>query len=164
MLLIGMCGLPASVKSALAEALGRALPGPVLSVDRIETALWRAGIEREQPTGLAAYAVAHTLAAENLRLGLTVVVDAVNDADEARAAWVDLARQQAVPLRFVEVTCPDVDLHRRRLLETASRPGRLRRADVGVGAQAPERLHHLGAGAACARLAPAPWLTSPSRC
>ncbi len=99
----------------MAEALGRLLPGPVLSVDPIETALWRAGIEREHPTGLAAYAVAHTLAAENLRLGLTVVVDAVNDADEARAAWV--ARQQAVPLRFVEVTCPDVDLHRRRLLE-----------------------------------------------
>ena len=122
-MLIVMCGLPAAGKSAVAEALGRALPAAVVSVDPVEAALWRAGIDREQPTGLAAYAVAHTVAAENLRLEQTVVVDAVNDDAQARAAWVELARQRSAPVRFIEVTCPDEELHRRRLL------GRRRRID-----------------------------------
>ncbi|WP_432493689.1 AAA family ATPase [Kineococcus gypseus] len=116
-MLIVLCGLPASGKSALADALGRALPAPVLSVDPVEAALHRAGVGREQPTGLAAYAVTQALAGENLRLGLDVVVDAVNDAPEARDAWVEVARRHGVPARFVQVTCPDVDLHRRRLRE-----------------------------------------------
>jgi len=115
--LIVMCGLPAAGKSAVAEALGRALPAFVLSVDPVEAALWRAGIQRDQPTGLAAYAVTHTVAAENLRLGRTVIVDAVNDAPEARQAWIDLAQRCYVPSRFIEVACPDEILHHRRLLQ-----------------------------------------------
>nr|WP_246315145.1 AAA family ATPase [Kineococcus aurantiacus] len=115
--MIVLCGLPAAGKSALAESLAAALTAPVLSVDPIEAATWRAGVDRGQPTGVAAYAVAQALAAENLRLGLTVIVDAVNDAEEARAAWVDLARDRAVPLRFVEVVCSDPRVHRQRLLD-----------------------------------------------
>lgn len=110
-----MSGLPGAGKSALAEALGRALPAPVLSVDPVEAALWRAGIERTQPTGLASYVVVETLAGELLRLGQTVIVDAVNHVEEARAQWRSLAATHGVPLRFVEVTCSDRDVHRRRL-------------------------------------------------
>ncbi len=115
-MLIVMCGLPGAGKSAVAQALARALRAPVLSVDPIEAAVWRAGVEREQPTGVAAYAVAQATAAENLRLGLTVIIDAVNDAPQARTAWIDLAREQVVPLRFIEVLCSDPGVHQRRLL------------------------------------------------
>ena len=110
-----MCGLPGAGKSALAEDLGRAMSVPVLSVDPIEAALLRAGIAPDQPVGLAGYVVAEDLAAEQLRLGLSVIVDAVNDAEPAREQWRDLARLQDVRLYFIEVYCSDEEVHRPRL-------------------------------------------------
>ncbi|MEV5321784.1 AAA family ATPase [Streptomyces sp. NPDC052687] len=53
-MLIVMAGLPAAGKSSVAEGLGRALPAAVVSVDPVEAAMWRAGVDRGQPTGLAA--------------------------------------------------------------------------------------------------------------
>jgi hypothetical protein len=38
----------------------------VLSVDPIESAMWRAGLDRAQPTGLAAYLVAESIALDSL--------------------------------------------------------------------------------------------------
>jgi predicted kinase len=113
--LIAMAGLPGAGKSALADALGRRTGWPVLSVDPVEAALLGAGIGSHQPTGLAAYNVVDALAEHLLRLGQTVIVDAVNAAAEARAQWVDLAERTAVPLQFVEVICSDAELHRQRL-------------------------------------------------
>lgn len=110
-----MVGLPGAGKSALADALGRQTGWPVLSVDPVEAALLGAGIGAHQPTGLAAYNVVDALAEHLLRLGQTVVVDAVNAAPEARAQWVDLAERTTVPLQFVEVICSDAALHRQRL-------------------------------------------------
>lgn len=114
-MLIVMAGLPGSGKSTVAGELGRRLPAPVLSVDPVEAALWRAGIARSQPTGLAAYVAVEAMAADVLSLGLTVVVDAVNDAVEAREQWRGLAGHQGVPLTWIEVVCSDPDLHRSRL-------------------------------------------------
>jgi hypothetical protein len=48
----------------------------VLSIDPMEAAMWRAGIGRDEPTGLAAYVVVETLASEILALGQAVIVDA----------------------------------------------------------------------------------------
>ena len=110
-----MAGLPGAGKSALADALGRQTGWPVLSVDPVEAALLGAGIGATQPTGLAAYNVVDALTEHLLRLGQTVVVDAVNAAAEARAQWVALAERTGVPLHFIEVICSDADLHRRRL-------------------------------------------------
>ncbi|MFF1839063.1 AAA family ATPase [Streptomyces sp. NPDC058231] len=61
-MLIVMAGLPGVGKSSVAEALGRRLAAPVVSVDPIEAAMWRAGVARDQPTGLAAYVVAEAVA------------------------------------------------------------------------------------------------------
>ncbi|NUS77369.1 MAG: AAA family ATPase, partial [Streptomyces sp.] len=61
-MLVVMAGLPGTGKSSVAEALGRALAAPVVSVDPIEAAMWRAGVGRDQPTGLAAYVVAEAVA------------------------------------------------------------------------------------------------------
>ena len=86
-----------------------------LRIDAIEAAMWRAGIERGPGTGLGAYAVAHAVAAAQLSLGRSVVVDAVNPVEPARAGWRDLAAEAAVPVRLIEVTCSDRAEHERRV-------------------------------------------------
>jgi predicted kinase len=110
-----MAGLPAAGKSAVAESLARVLGCAVLSVDPVEAAMWRAGVSRDEPTGLAAYVVVEVLAAEQLALGHDVIVDAVNAAGPAREQWHQLAEQTGSVLRFIEVRCSDEDEHRRRL-------------------------------------------------
>ena len=120
-LLIVTAGLPAAGKSTIAEVVGNRLGLTVLSVDPIEAAILSAGIDAEQPTGLAAYLVAETMAEGVLATGRGVVIDAVNAVEPAREQWVKLAARQNVPLRFIEVICSDPEVHRARL---ASRSGR----------------------------------------
>ncbi|RII14735.1 6-phosphofructo-2-kinase [Streptomyces sp. YIM 130001] len=114
-MLIAMAGLPGAGKSAVAEELGRELAAPVVSVDPIEAAMWRAGVARAEPTGLAAYVVAEAVADGVIALGQTAILDAVNAAPQAREQWRSLADRHAVPLVFIEVTCSDPEVHRRRL-------------------------------------------------
>lgn len=119
-MLIAMAGLPGSGKSTIAGRIGAALKSAVVSVDPIEAAILRAGIDEEQPTGLAAYLVAETIAESVLSADQTIVVDAVNAVEPARHQWVALAERQHVELRFIEVHCSDEGLHRQRL-ETRER-------------------------------------------
>ncbi len=114
-MLVVMSGLPASGKSSVADALGTTLPAPVLSVDPIEDAMWRAGIERTQPTGYGAYVVADALARRMLALGLTVVIDAVNNVAPAQDQWRRVAEDSGLAMRVIEVVCSDRDAHRDRL-------------------------------------------------
>ncbi|SDS43617.1 Predicted kinase [Friedmanniella luteola] len=114
-MLIATAGLPGAGKSSVADALARRTGWPVLSVDPVEAALLRAGVGADQPTGLAAYLAVEAVAEHQLRLGQTVLVDAVNAAPEARAQWEDLALRTGTTVAFVEVICSDPELHRQRL-------------------------------------------------
>lgn len=114
-MLIVMAGLPGSGKSTIAAAAARRLKCALVAVDPIEAALWRAGIDRDQPTGLAAYIAAEAIAQEQLRLGHDVIVDAVNDVEPARQQWRDLATRTGTELLFVEVMVTDAAAHRQRL-------------------------------------------------
>ena len=114
-MLVVLAGLPGSGKSAVAEDLAQALSCAVLSVDPAEAVMWRAGVSRSEPTGLAAYVVVEALAAEQIALGHDVIVDAVNAVEAARAQWRDLAARTGAGLRFIEVRCSDPGVHRRRL-------------------------------------------------
>jgi predicted kinase len=106
--LIVLAGLPGTGKSTIAAALGRRLRTPVLTVDLVERAL-------DRPPDMSGYVIVNRLADQQLRLGLTVIVDAVNPVEAARAGWRVLAADHGVPVRFVEVTCSDVDTHRDRV-------------------------------------------------
>jgi predicted kinase len=115
--LVVMSGLPGSGKSSIADRVGRELGAPILSVDPIEAAMWRAGIAPSFETGVAAYEVAAVLAEQHLALGLTVIVDSVSAVDAARARWRRAAASVRRELVVIEVTCSDEDLRRRRLAD-----------------------------------------------
>lgn len=114
-MLIAMAGLPGTGKSTIAGILGGRLNASVVSVDPIESAILSAGIDDDQPTGLAAYLVAGTIAAAVIESGHHVIVDAVNAVGPAREQWLTLANRLSEPVRFIEVTCSDPELHRARL-------------------------------------------------
>lgn len=118
--LIVMSGLPGSGKSTVAARLSAALSLPVVAVDPVAAAMWAGGIPR-QMTGGAAYLVVCAIAEEQLTLGLSVIVDAVNAMPAYRALWRALAHNQGAALAVIECVCSDVELHQRRI--TARRRG-----------------------------------------
>ncbi len=109
-------GLPGVGKSTLAEAVASKLSLPIFSVDPIESAILQSGLTRSFTTGLAAYLVAETLAREQLKLGLSVVVDAVNPVQEARNMWRKLAEIFSANLHIIECTL-EASIHKRRIEE-----------------------------------------------
>jgi predicted kinase len=114
-MLVVMMGLPGTGKSAIAEAVARAIGAPVFSVDPLEATLNRYGITREHRSDFAAYGLAADLARSQLRLGQSAVVDAVNWIELVRAWWRDLAAEFDVRRPLIECACSDPVLHRARI-------------------------------------------------
>ena len=114
-MLIVLSGLPATGKTVLATVVARDLGAVLLSVDPVDSALAAAGVEETGLPGLAAYAVIGAIAEQNLALGKTVVVDAVNAVGEAKTFWIELARRQGARLLAVETILTDDALHLARL-------------------------------------------------
>jgi predicted kinase len=113
--LIVVSGLPGSGKSTIAEQVATRLRITLLSVDPIESAIIKAGVARSFETGLAAYLVAETLAGEQLKLGNSVIVDAVNAEEEGKDIWRGLADRWKLDLIILDVFVSDQELHRERL-------------------------------------------------
>ena len=114
-MLIVLSGLPATGKTVLATAVCRELGAVLLSVDPVDSALTQAGVRETGAAGLAAYAVVGAMAEQNLALGMTVVVDAVNAVGEAKTFWIELARRTGARLLAIETILSDRGLHRERL-------------------------------------------------
>lgn len=110
-----MSGLPGSGKSTLAEGVAKKLKLALFSVDPIESAIIKSGIEKSFETGLAAYLVAETLAAEQFKLGRSVIIDAVNAEEEAKDMWRNLAKAQNVDLVIIECSL-DPQIHKGRVV------------------------------------------------
>jgi predicted kinase len=112
--LIVVSGLPGSGKSTVADGLSRSLSMPVFSIDPIEAAMWRNGLAKSE-TGIAAYEVAGALADEHLRLGHSVIIDAVNPIEAPRAGWRNLAAKYRADLKIIECVCANEAIHRARI-------------------------------------------------
>lgn len=112
--LILVSGLPGSGKSTLAEGLAAELALPLFSVDPIESSLLRSGLPRSFETGLAAYLVAETLAEEQFKCGLSVIIDAVSSVQEARDMWHNLVCKHHVTLIIIECVL-ERELHKKRI-------------------------------------------------
>jgi predicted kinase len=113
--LVAMTGLAGTGKSTIADAVGRALPAPVFSVDPIEATLNRAGITREHDSGRVAYDLAGMLAGAQLRNGQAAVIDSVSPFAFVRQWWADIARRHDAPFVLLATVCSDRDLHRARV-------------------------------------------------
>lgn len=107
-------GLPGTGKSLVAEGLAEKLKLPIFSVDPIESSILKSGFKRSFETGLAAYLVAKTLAAEQLSIGISVIIDAVSPVQQARDMWHDLSNKYHSKLIIIECVL-DRELHRKRI-------------------------------------------------
>ncbi|MGA8664980.1 MAG: ATP-binding protein [Thermoplasmata archaeon] len=113
--LIVLSGLPGVGKSSIAREIATQFDATWLRVDTLEAAMLSAGIAHSFETGLAAYQGCHDMAADQLRLGRSVVVDAVNGVEPARQMWRDLAQMFRAERYTIHVVCTDLLEHRRRV-------------------------------------------------
>lgn len=113
--IIVVSGLPCTGKSTTSEFIAKTFGMPIFSVDPIEAAMWRSGLQPGHETGVAAYEVAAALAEEHLKLGQSAVIDAVSPIEWSRIRWRQIAEQYDVRMIVIETICPDLELHRQRV-------------------------------------------------
>ena len=105
-------GLPATGKSTLAELLARRLGAAYVRIDTIEQALRDLYSVDVQGEG---YRLAYRVAADNLRLGISVVADSCNPIELTRREWEDTAKDAGAHYMNIEVVCSDLQEHRSRV-------------------------------------------------
>lgn len=115
-MLIVFAGIPGTGKSSIARELARELGAVWLRVDSIEQAIRDSGVVRESIDD-AGYRAGYAVAADNLRLGRTVVADSVNGWLLTRNAWREAGLQAGARVIEIETICSDLDEHRRRIEE-----------------------------------------------
>lgn len=105
-------GLPGSGKTTLSQQLAERLNCAYLRIDTIEQALRDLCSVNVQGEG---YRLAYRVAADNLRLGVSVVADSCNPIELTRREWERVALETRSRYVNVEVVCSDATEHRRRV-------------------------------------------------
>ncbi len=113
-MLIIFGGLPGVGKTTVARELARQLGAAHIRIDSIEQAILDSGMGGSPPTD-AGYRIGYAVAADNLRVGRTVIADSVNPLAISRDAWLEVASRVQVGAVEIEVVCSDTNEHRRRL-------------------------------------------------
>lgn len=113
-MLIVLSGLPGTGKTTLARELVQMCQVTYLRIDTIEQALL-ASMGAGSGVGTLGYGLAYALARDNLGLGGTVLVDAVNPLTVVREVWRTVADRASSGLLAVELVCSDKNEHRRRV-------------------------------------------------
>ena len=113
--LVVVSGLPGVGKTSVAARVAARARSVHLSIDAVEESILACGLPSGWQVGVAAYEAARAMAEQNLRLGHDVVIDAVNDSDEARQAWRTAASRTGAHVEFVHLVLSDVQEHERRI-------------------------------------------------
>ncbi|XKH53657.1 AAA family ATPase [Citricoccus nitrophenolicus] len=113
--LVVVSGLPGVGKTSVAVIVAANTEAVHLSIDAVEESILACGLPTGRQVGVAAYETVRAMAEQNLRLGHDVVVDAVNDSEEARQTWRTAAAHTVASLEFVHLMISDELEHQRRL-------------------------------------------------
>jgi predicted kinase len=105
-------GLPGVGKTTLSQQLARRIEAVYLRIDTVEQAL-------RDLCGIVVhgegYELAYRVAADNLRLGVSVVSDSCNPIELTRSQWEKIAADTEVQCVNIEVSCSDALEHRQRI-------------------------------------------------
>ncbi|MDH3642917.1 MAG: AAA family ATPase [Gammaproteobacteria bacterium] len=105
-------GLPGSGKTTLAQKLATQTKAVYLRIDTIEQALRDlCGVSVEGE----GYRLSYRVAADNLRLGMSVVADSCNPMELTRNEWEAVATDADAEYLNIEVVCSDASEHRQRV-------------------------------------------------
>ena len=105
-------GLPGAGKTVLSEQLATRFAAVYLRIDTIEQALRDLCGINVQGEG---YRLAYRIAADNLRLGVSVVADSCNPINLTRDEWEAVAQQSEARHVNIEIVCSDRKEHRERI-------------------------------------------------
>jgi predicted kinase len=114
--LIVISGLPGVGKTSVAAIVAARTESVHLSIDAVEESILACGLPSGRQVSVAAYEAARSMAEQNLRLGHDVVVDAVNDSEQARQTWRTAASRTGANIDFVYLVISDLREHERRIV------------------------------------------------
>jgi predicted kinase len=105
-------GLPGSGKTTLSQRVAQSVHAVYLRIDTIEQALRELCSVEVQGEG---YRLVYRIAADNLRVGMSVVADSCNPIELTRREWERVALEARAEYVNIEVICSDAREHRRRV-------------------------------------------------
>lgn len=105
-------GLPGTGKTTLAMLLAKRLAAAYLRIDTVEKALLDLCSFNAEGEG---YRLSYRVAADNLRLGVSVVADSCNTMELTRREWQAVAAANGANCSDIEICCSDEAEHRSRV-------------------------------------------------